>query len=300
MPKRSKRQIHSLSAINQRWATGTSKSSSSEDDAYTMRMNDTHAMQISDDDSLTMTSSDEETNTSRSYFKNNLQTCDIGDIFELCKLQCNKKDLSVLLYMTLRHFSISYAQVDTFLKQIGGLSAEVAHKWATLFINETFDRYSEDGRGGKRGDAFYDVYPDIEVEAKTYAMVQCQQKAASFTILDLAQFINTKYCEVNGLDENEPDLVRSVASCRLDMRKWGGRFEANTKRPYFEGHERSDVVAHRDRFVTYLLNHKDDYYTVESGEDPGWIRPRTSARKILICKIYFYVSSIRYYSFISP
>ncbi|CAF1542252.1 unnamed protein product [Adineta ricciae] len=280
MPHKTKRQIHSLSVINRRW-TKERSGPSFDDDVHTVEISDVPTAHASDEDSLIMESSDEETD--RSYFKQNLQIGDIVDLFQLCKSQANKKDISVLLYMVLRHFGILYDETDHFLKKIGGLSGQVAHKWATVFITETFDKYCDEGRGGKRSDAFYDVYPDIEAEAKIFAVGQCQQKAASFTICDLAQFINTKYCQINGLVDDASDLVRSVESCRLDLRKWGARFEPNTKRPYFEGHDRADVVAHRNQFVDYLLNHKDKYYTVTSGDDPRWTAPRARTRKILIC-----------------
>ncbi|CAF4136859.1 unnamed protein product [Rotaria sordida] len=31
----------------------------------------------------------------------------------------------------------------------------------------------------------------------------------------------------------------------MDLRRWGAKFEANSQRSYFEGHERDDVVKHR-------------------------------------------------------
>ncbi|CAF1555869.1 unnamed protein product, partial [Rotaria sp. Silwood1] len=48
------------------------------------------------------------------------------------------------------------------------------------------------------------------------------------------------------------------------------RFESNSQRPYFEGHERSDVVQHRKNFVQYFLTRKDSYYLITEGEQPKW------------------------------
>jgi hypothetical protein len=64
------------------------------------------------------------------------------------------------------------------------------------------------------------------------------------------------------------NLIRSVQSCRLDLRRCGARFDSNSKRPYVEGHERTDVVHDRQNFVKYFLDRKDHYYTVYEGENP--------------------------------
>jgi hypothetical protein len=151
-------------------------------------------------------------------------------------------------------------------------------------MNGNFDEFVTDGRGGKRGDSFYDVYPELEVEARAFAILQCEQKAPSFTAYDLAQFIDQQFYEINNINKIHSDLVRSVTSCRLDLRRWGACFEANTKRPYFEGHDRPDVVAHRHQFIHHFLTNKDNYYIVSSGENPRWETPKTPVRTILICK----------------
>ena len=261
MPKKSNRQIKSLNAISHRWPD-------TQDDV---------SMQISDDD--------EEKVTGRTFLEENIEISVMCDIFQWCQQQCSRKDLSVLLYVTLRRFGIGYDQIDLFLKEIGALTAQVAYKWASVFVSADLDEYCIDGRGGQRGDAFYDIYPETESEAKAFSIVQCQQKSASFTALDLAKFIDEKYCQINDLDEARSDLIRAIGSCRLDLRKWGARFEENGQRPYFEGHERLDVVAERERFVHYFLKDKGRYYTVRPGEDPKWILPSGRNKKILICKI---------------
>ena len=43
-------------------------------------------------------------------FKDTIQLCDIVDLFELCKNQCNLRYLSVLIYLILLHFNISYQE----------------------------------------------------------------------------------------------------------------------------------------------------------------------------------------------
>ncbi|CAF4598826.1 unnamed protein product, partial [Rotaria socialis] len=230
-----------------------------------------------------METSDEDEADTKLNFRDTIQICDIADMFEFCKNQCNIRYLSVLIYLILRRFNISYEETHRFLKTIGGLTADITHKWSNVFMNGNFDEFLIDGRGGKRGDSFYDVYPELEVDAKAFAVLQCEQKAPSFTVYDLAQFIDKEYYEVNKINKVNSDLVRSVGSCRLDLRNWNARFENNTNRPYFEGHERSDVIAHREQFIHYLLTNEDKYYTVSSDENPVWQTPKSLVPTILIC-----------------
>ncbi len=69
---------------------------------------------------------------------------------------------------------ISYETIAAFLKAIGGLTGEVAHKWSNTFIDGNFDEFVGDARVGKWGDSFYDIYPELEEEAKVFAFLQCQ------------------------------------------------------------------------------------------------------------------------------
>ena len=82
----------------------------------------------------------------------------------------------------------------------------------------------------------------------------------------------------------------------LDLRRWGARFKENGARPYWEGHEKSDVVESRQAFVKHFLDRKDHYYTVNDNEEiPGWITPTKRPPSILICKtpfIFAFVSSL--------
>lgn len=79
-------------------------------------------------------------------------------------------------------------------------------------------------------------------------------------------------------------LIRSLPACQLDLRRWGARFKKNSQRPYFEGHERTDVVDHRQQFINYFLERKDFYYTVTEGDKPTWEIPSQNPPSILICK----------------
>ncbi|CAF4180647.1 unnamed protein product [Rotaria sp. Silwood2] len=185
---------------------------------------------------------------------------DIGDLAEMCKSKCGTKYLSTLIYMSLRSFNIKWEAVDAFFKDTGLMTAQTSHQWATIFITG-----------------------DYEEACEAFVVHACSQKSADFKAMDLAQFIDEKYYEVTGIiKQSGDDLIRSESSCRLDLRRWGAKFEANSQRPYFEGHERDDVVKHRTEFINYFLAHKDSYYTITDGETPMWKIPTQIPHRILI------------------
>ena len=197
----------------------------------------------------------------------------IGDLFELCKKECGSRKLSMLLYMLMRKLGHSWRSTDEILANIGAYRCQTAHKWIHVFLMGYFEVVAHDGRGGKHSDSFYDVFPELEADGIAFAVVACSQKEASFSSAHLANFIDTKYYELTQTVKNDDKLIRSHEACRIDLRRWGAKFQPNSQRPYFEGHERSDVVAHREEFISYFLNRKDSYYTVTDGKDPVWQIP---------------------------
>lgn len=216
-------------------------------------------------------------------FKDKLN--DISDLFEFCRKKFNLKYLSVLLYMSLRYFGVTWRDCDSFLQEIGSLRSRTCQKWVDVLSSGDFNEFCSENRGGKHTEEFYDLFPEIELEAKCFAIERCAKKSADFTSLDLAVFIDQKYYKLtNTIKDNSNKLIRSVKACRLDLRRWGARFDANSQRPYFEGHERTDVVLNREKFINYFLDRFDYYYTVSDGEIPSWNIPTKSLPSILICK----------------
>ncbi|CAF1048718.1 unnamed protein product [Didymodactylos carnosus] len=53
---------------------------------------------------------------------------DISDLFELCKSKCPSKYISVLLYMSMRHFGVKWKDCNDFLSELGGLTSQTADK----------------------------------------------------------------------------------------------------------------------------------------------------------------------------
>jgi hypothetical protein len=79
------------------------------------------------------------------------------------------------------------------------------------------------------------------------------------------------------------ELIRSVSSCRYDLKRWGAKFSKNQKRPYFEGHERDDVVASRKIFVDFFLSIKSQVYQQTKSEPINWVDPSEDPPFIIIC-----------------
>ena len=140
--------------------------------------------------------------------KDKINILDICDLFEIVKNYTSIRSLSVLIYLSLTHFGVSWRKTDLFLRQIGSFGAETCHKWGEVFLNSELDQFLEDGRGGQREPSFYDVFPKLENIAKLYALEACQMKSASFTSLELAQYLDKQYYD---LTEN----VRALENLNL-------------------------------------------------------------------------------------
>ena len=70
------------------------------------------------------------------------------------------------MYMSLRRLDHSWRDIESFLTLIGGMTVKTCHKWANILVNKDFDAFTIEERGGKRGDLFWDCYPDLGLEAK--------------------------------------------------------------------------------------------------------------------------------------
>jgi hypothetical protein len=211
----------------------------------------------------------------------------ISVLYTLCAESVSNKYLSTLMYITLRHFGYSWRDVDLFLGAVGGMTAETCHKHSQTFLNKDIDDFCCEGRGGKQSASFYDLYPELEELARVFTVEGCSRKDCSFTIQELADYVDDQYYILTEEKRGDQPLVRSVQSLRLDLRRWGIHYSANKIRPYWIGHEREDVVEHRERVVYYFLSREDHYYTVSQGEDPKWILPVSSDPVIILCESNF-------------
>jgi hypothetical protein len=182
MPQISKRRRQALAAIESRWRKENDDQS-----------NDVFIPEISINmDDFNGHKEEQE------FFKNKISILDIGNIFEVIGQETSLRSLSVLMYLSLMYFGIAWREIDSFLKDIGGLSAETCNKWGTILLEQELEEFLVDNRGGKHGECFYDMYPELESMAKLYALEGCKRKSASFTCLELAQYVDDQYYELTG------------------------------------------------------------------------------------------------------
>jgi hypothetical protein len=75
------------------------------------------------------------------------------------------------------------------------VSGKTSHKWTNVFVNGDFEEFESENWGGKHTSSFYDYFPELETKAKFFAHQHCAQKSAAFTAIDLAKFIDEKFCD---------------------------------------------------------------------------------------------------------
>lgn len=182
MPQKSKRKCQTAIASRRRWTTEVFERS--DDDIY-----EEDVMNLSD-----LSAREQE----ELLLKDKINIADIGDLFEVVQHETCLRSLSVLIYLSLTYFGVSWRKADLFLNEIGSLSAETCHKWSEVFIGGDLDDFLEDNRGGQRTGSIFDAFPELENMAKLYALEGCQRKSASFTSLELAQYLDKQYYEFTG------------------------------------------------------------------------------------------------------
>ena len=178
-----------------------------------------------------------------------------------------KRLISTFAFIILRMNDTSYNKTKEILDSIGCCEITTASKWANVLRNSDEPLLLLDENRKYKGDDFYQLYPEIKAEAIIFSKNKMKQKIANFKARDLSQFINSKYTEISG-ESIEPGVVlRSERSCRRDLLKWGAKFECNKKRPYFEGHERTDVKEYRKEFVKMFDIKKKDFGYIQKMDD---------------------------------
>ncbi|CAF1107163.1 unnamed protein product [Brachionus calyciflorus] len=144
--------------------------------------------------------------------------------------------------MLIRFLNVSFESTRVILKELNLLGIQKCHEWV---LTITF---------------FYEELPDLEKEAKEFALSKACSKKFSFDFQSLANFIEKRFrlmCPDNDLSEDE--IVR----------------------PFFGVHEREDVVFARKELLQYLLDSKDFYYCphYENGI-LKWMEPSFVSRRI--------------------
>ena len=76
------------------------------------------------------------------------------------------------------------------------MTAHTSDKWAPTFVKGDYEEFSADLRSGKQINSFYDIFPDIEADARTFAVIACSQKSAKFKPMRSAWFIDKKFYQL--------------------------------------------------------------------------------------------------------
>jgi len=202
MPQRSKRRSQSAAAIRSRWAK---KNIDGPDDVFYP-------------ESVIDVPDSNEDNKQKDFLKNKINILDIGNLFEVIKQQTSLRSLSTLVYLSLMYFRISWREIDSFLKDIGALTAKTCNKWSTDLIEQDLNNFLEDNRGGKHNEGFFDIYPELEPLAKLYALEACKRKSASFTCSELAEYIDNQYYQLTGEVSNHFINLFSIRSIYINIR----------------------------------------------------------------------------------
>lgn len=168
-----------------------------------------------------------------------------------------------------------------FLAEINLLSSKSCYQHLVNFKIKSDEELIVDGRGGKlyiclndatkflfifkgkRKPCIYDYFPELEIEAKIYVDQEVMKKECSFNLKEMARFLNEKYLELSGEKKQDESVIRSEKMLSYDFKRWGIDFNKNSKKPFFEGHERPDVIEHRKDFITYFLSRRDHYYLID-------------------------------------
>ncbi len=170
-----------------------------------------------------------------------------------------KRLISTFIFCLLRFHKNSYKQTQDLLSGIGCNDIRTATHWTNLLLNNRDPFVLLEEKRKNTTDDFYENYPELKKEAMLFAMERMSSKIANFKAKDLSKFINEKFTELYGKVIEDGVFVRSERSCRRDLLKWGAKFEPNKKRPYFEGHERPDVVRSRNKFVSFFDISANDF-----------------------------------------
>ena len=101
----------------------------------------------------------------------------------------------------------------------------------TIIEEEDLCVILRDNRGKYKRELFYELYPELEMQAKSFAIDNASQKKSSFIVKDLAFFINQQFYLLYGDTWNKEQkyqkLIRSEESCRVDLLKWGAKCDKN-------------------------------------------------------------------------
>ena len=127
----------------------------------------------------------------------------------------------------MRLLNIKWDKCGEVLTTLNLMNVKRCHEWVETIIDEDdLCVIMGDERGTHKRAHFYESCPSLEMEAKQYALISAKSKKCDFDTFILAKFIDKRFKEMYSelIDPKEllkDKLVRSRASCRVDLLRWG-------------------------------------------------------------------------------
>jgi hypothetical protein len=202
----------------------------------------------------------------------------------------HRRVLSLIVYLVLKLSDVCFTSCEHIFYSLSLLTIRSCNEWVSTIIDEDdVCVVLRDKRGTHKRSKFYDSFPELEGEAKAYALKRASEKKSNFDAHELSVFIDKRFREIHQLERDfveldENKLIRSKESCRADLLKWGARYDKNSCRPYFEGHEREDVVIDRKNYVNYFVENKDFFYYPKYdvvSKCHEWVKPMRNIKILL-------------------
>ncbi|CAF0827332.1 unnamed protein product [Brachionus calyciflorus] len=119
--------------------------------------------------------------------------------------------------------NIKFETCRLILESLNPLSIRTCHSWVLTIIDEDDPCVIlRDGRGCYKRKTFYENYPELEIEAKAFALNEASKKTCNFNAYFFAQFVDKTFREIYSDDviyfANDSNVfIRSVESCRADL-----------------------------------------------------------------------------------
>jgi hypothetical protein len=117
--------------------------------------------------------------------------------------------LSVILYTLLRSCGLLFNDIREIFLKLELHNVQGCHSWLGTIRRENCVAILRDKRGQYERILFYEMFPELEQEAKIYAIEGGTRKDASFSCLELAQFVDKRFKELYAeFDFDSGSLIR--------------------------------------------------------------------------------------------
>ena len=98
----------------------------------------------------------------------------------------------------MRLIGIGFETSRKLLNDLNLINVQTCQEWVNKIIeNDDLCIVLEDKRGSYKRITFYEMFPNLEMEAKAYALNHASAKGCYFDLQSLAKFIDERFQEMN-------------------------------------------------------------------------------------------------------